>query len=75
MDEILGRLDSVTSINMILERVTDCSILYWHRVLINIYFEALLYPEFLLDGVTVSLITFKIDFFRNSSKLWMTQLL
>ncbi|CAD5216482.1 unnamed protein product [Bursaphelenchus xylophilus] len=51
IDEILVRLDSISMIGDIINRVTDCSFLYFHRSIANIYFESLITMESNADGV------------------------
>ncbi|CAD5211962.1 unnamed protein product [Bursaphelenchus okinawaensis] len=51
VDEIMVRLDSICNIEDILDRVTGCSFLYFHRELTSIYLEALITMDLNVDGV------------------------
>lgn len=55
MDELLTRLDSVSNIGVVVERVTDCSFLFWHKALSDIRFQAVFDEELSSDQVELSL--------------------
>ncbi|KAH7727403.1 hypothetical protein AAVH_05063 [Aphelenchoides avenae] len=55
IDELLTRLDSVSNIGVVIERVTDCSFLFWHRPLSDIQFRAVFDEQLSTDRIELSL--------------------
>ena len=52
LDDLLSRLEAVESIGSIFKRVTDCSFLYWHKSLIEIYMENIFTDQqYLVDQI------------------------
>jgi hypothetical protein len=42
IDRIIDLLKQIGDIGRIIDRVTDCSFIYWHRSLLTVYFDSLI---------------------------------
>lgn len=55
VDELMTRLDTISNIGLILNRVTDCSFIYWHRTLASVYFERVFDDNLPIENIEVFL--------------------
>uniref|UniRef100_A0A914VWE5 WASH complex subunit 7 n=1 Tax=Plectus sambesii TaxID=2011161 RepID=A0A914VWE5_9BILA len=64
MENLVGHLWTVSTLGRALERVSDCSFLYWHRSLLPVYFESLIH-----DSAECQRVVYFFDAINDSTKI------